>query len=39
VSDGPEQNYDGNQKLEAKLQELNAGFSITAPIAVVDEIT
>jgi crotonobetainyl-CoA:carnitine CoA-transferase CaiB-like acyl-CoA transferase len=37
VSDSPEQNHEGNRKLEAKLQELNAGFSITVPIAVADE--
>ena len=39
VSDSPEQNHEGNRKLEAKLQELNAGFSITVPIAVVDDAT
>lgn len=37
VSDSPEQNHVANRRLEAKLQELNAGFSITVPIAVVDE--
>ena len=37
VSDSPEQNHEFNRRLEAKLQELNAGFSITIPIAVVDE--
>jgi len=37
VSDSPEQNHEGNRRLEAKLQELNAGFSITAPIAVADD--
>lgn len=37
VSDSPEQNHEANRTLEAKLQELNAGFSITVPIAVVDE--
>lgn len=37
VSDSPEQNHEANRRLEAKLQELNAGFSITVPIAVVDE--
>lgn len=37
VSDSPEQNHEANLRLEAKLQELNAGFSITVPIAVVDE--
>ena len=37
VSDSPEQNHEVNRRLEAKLQELNAGFSITVPVAVVDE--
>jgi hypothetical protein len=37
VSDSPEQNHEVNRRLEAKLQELNAGFSITVPIAVEDE--
>jgi hypothetical protein len=37
VSDSPEQNHEVNQRLEAKLQELNAGFSLTVPIAVVDD--
>lgn len=37
VSDSPEQNHDVNRRLEAKLQELNAGFSITVPIAVADD--
>jgi hypothetical protein len=37
VSDSPEQNHEVNRKLEAKLQELNAGFSITVPIAVAEE--
>jgi len=38
VSDSPEQNHDVNRRLEAKLQELNAGFSITVPIAVADDV-
>jgi hypothetical protein len=38
VSDSPEQNHEVNRQLEAKLQELKAGFSITVPIAVVDEV-
>jgi hypothetical protein len=38
VSDSPEQNHDTNRRLEAKLRELNAGFSITAPIAVADGV-
>jgi hypothetical protein len=37
VSDSPEQDHDVNRRLEAKLQELNAGFSITVPIAVADD--
>jgi hypothetical protein len=37
VSDSPEQNHEVNRRLEARLQELNAGFSITVPIAVADE--
>src|SRR5712671_1828281 len=35
VSDSPEQNHEVNRRLEAKLQELNAGFSLTVPVAVV----
>jgi hypothetical protein len=38
VSDSPEQNHDVNRRLEAKLQELHAGFSMTVPIAVVDDL-
>jgi hypothetical protein len=37
VSDSPEQNHEVNRRLEAKLQELNAGFSITVPVAVADD--
>lgn len=37
VSDSPEQNHEINRRLEAKLQELHAGFSITVPIAVADD--
>jgi hypothetical protein len=37
VSDSPEQNHEANIRLEAKLKELNAGFSITVPIAVTDD--
>ena len=37
VSDSAEQNHDVDRRLQAKLQELNAGFSMTVPIAVVDE--
>ena len=36
VSDSPEQDHEVNRRLEAKLLELNAGFSITVPIAVAD---
>lgn len=32
VSDSPEQNHEGNRKLESELQQLGAGFSITAPM-------
>ena len=34
VSDSPEQNHEGNRKLESELQQLGAGFSITAPMAL-----
>jgi hypothetical protein len=37
VSDSAEQNHDVDRRIQAKLQELNAGFSMTVPIAVVDE--
>ena len=37
VSDSPDQNHDVNRKLEALLHELHAGFSLTVPIAVVNE--
>ena len=37
VSDSPDQDHDVNRRLEAKLQELSAGFLITAPIAVADD--
>jgi len=37
VSDSPEQNHEVNRRLEAKLQELKAGFLKTVPIAVADE--
>lgn len=37
VSDSPEQNHAVNRRLESKLQELNAGFSLTVPIAVADD--
>ena len=38
VSDSPEQNHEVNRRLEAKLQELNAGFTVTMPIAVADDL-
>jgi len=34
VSDSPEQNHEGNRKLESELQQLGAGFSVTAPMAL-----
>ena len=37
VSDSPQQNHEFNRRLEAKLQELKAEFSITVPVAVVDD--
>lgn len=37
VSDSPEQNREINRKLEAELKALQAGFSITAPMAVEDD--
>ena len=39
VTDSPEQNREVNRKLEAELNELNVGFSITAPMALEDEAT
>jgi len=36
VTDSPDQNNEVNRKLEAALTELNAGFSITTPMAVED---
>ena len=32
VSDSPEQNHEGNRKLESELQQMGAEFSITAPM-------
>ena len=32
VSDSPEQNHEGNRRLESALTELGAGFSITTPM-------
>ncbi len=37
VSDSPEQNREVNRRLEAKLKELKAGFSITAPMLLADD--
>jgi hypothetical protein len=37
VSDSPEQNLEVNGRVEAKLRELEAGFSITVPMAIEDE--
>lgn len=37
VSDSPEQNHAGNRRLEAKLKELKAEFSVTAPMIVADD--
>ncbi|HXM38658.1 MAG TPA: hypothetical protein VN908_08375 [Gemmatimonadales bacterium] len=37
VSDSPEQHRDVNRRLEAELQELQAGFAMTAPMAVEDD--
>ena len=32
VSDSPEQNHEGNRRLESALKELGAGFSISVPM-------
>ena len=37
VTDSPEQDREVNRRLEAELNGLNAGFTLTAPLAVVDE--
>ena len=37
VSDSPDQHQAANRKLEAALTALEAGFSLTAPLAVVDD--
>jgi hypothetical protein len=37
VSDSPEQDREVNRRLEAALQELDAGFSITVPLPVTPE--
>ena len=38
VSDNPAQDRDVNRRLEDELKELNAGFSITVPMAVEDNL-
>lgn len=37
VSDSPEQDGEVNRKLEARLQELNVGFSVTMPMEIPHE--
>ena len=37
VSDNPQQDLEVNHRLEAELRGLEAGFCITAPMAVADE--
>src|SRR2546423_3885667 len=37
VSDSPEQNTDVNRQVEAQLKELNVGFSLIRPLAVIDD--
>jgi hypothetical protein len=37
VSGGPEQDREVNHRLEAALQVLHVGFSLTAPLAVADD--
>lgn len=37
VSDNPQQDLEVNQRLEAELRDLEAGFCITTPMAVADE--
>lgn len=37
VSDSPAQNREVNRRLEAELTQLNVGFSLTAPMAVVND--
>lgn len=39
VSDSPDQDRDVNHRLEVELKKLEAGFSITKPVAVVDDAT
>lgn len=37
VSDTPRQDLEVNQRLERKLRDLKAGFSVTAPLVVTDD--
>ena len=37
VSDSPQQDREVNRKLEAALEELKAGFSVSAPMALDDD--
>lgn len=37
VSDSPDQHQEANRKLEAALTALEAGYSLTAPLAVADD--
>lgn len=37
VSDTPRQDLDVNRRLERKLRDLKAGFSVTAPLVVTDD--
>lgn len=37
VSDTPQQDLTSNRRLERKLRDLRAGFSVTAPMAVTDD--
>jgi hypothetical protein len=39
VTDSPEQNREVNRKLEAELLQLQAGFSVTTPLAVEEDAT
>ncbi len=38
VSDSPKQNREVNRKLESKLKALKAGFSVTTPMPVGDDL-
>jgi len=39
VSDSPDQDRDVNRRLSAALRSLDAGYSMTVPLAVLDETT